>query len=163
MWLCGTDLRTKCKGMKRFVLLIMCVAVCQPTFARFMHYMSYKEMQKGADLVVIATPLATKEAGERGTMPGGPDWDVVGLTTEFDVSAVLKGADDLKKFVLHHYRQKNPKFVLRDGPHFVSFNSEGKSRYLLFLIKESDGRYAPVSGQLDPALYSVLELNGAAR
>jgi hypothetical protein len=149
--------------MRSFVLLIVYVAICQPASARFMHYMSYKQMQKRADLVVIATPLETKEAGERGTMPGGPDWDVVGLSTEFDVSAVLKGNEKLAKCVLHHYRQKNPNVLLKDGPSFVSFNSERKSRYLLFLIKESDGRYAPVSGQLDPALYSVLELNGAAR
>ena len=30
--------------------------------------------------------------------------------------------------------------------------------FLMFLTKEKDGRYVPVTGQVDPALFSVIEL-----
>ena len=40
---------------------------------------------------------------------------------------------------------------------------ETSGRFILFLKLESDGRYAPVSGQTDPALFDVVKLNGMAR
>ena len=44
-----------------------------------------------------------------------------------------------------------------DGPNLLHFDSSGEysGDYLLFLVRESDGRYAPASGQVDPAITSV--------
>ncbi len=33
-------------------------------------------------------------------------------------------------------------------------------RFLLFLVREADGRFAPVSGQKDPGEISVQEISG---
>ena len=40
----------------------------------------------------------------------------------------------------------------KNGIHYV-----GHETFLMFLVKETDGRYAPVTGQTDPGL-SVLSL-----
>jgi hypothetical protein len=50
-----------------------------------------------------------------------------------------------------------------NGPELLSFESKGSTLYLLFLVRERDGRYAPVTGQTDPALYSVIRLQSDAR
>jgi hypothetical protein len=39
--------------------------------------------------------------------------------------------------------------VVADGPTFISFDPKQNQRFRLFLIREHDGRYAPVAGQLD--------------
>ena len=43
-----------------------------------------------------------------------------------------------------------------------SFDPKKHESSLLFLKKEADGRYAPVCGQNDPGLFSVLRLEGIA-
>src|SRR5260221_611500 len=43
-----------------------------------------------------------------------------------------------------------------------SFDPKKHESYLLFLKKEADGKYAPVCGQNDPGLFSVLRLEGIA-
>jgi len=35
--------------------------------------------------------------------------------------------------------------------------------YLMFLVAEPDGRHAPVTGQTDPATFSILEARGFAQ
>ena len=47
-------------------------------------------------------------------------------------------------------------------PLLVTIPSEYHAKFLLFLVKEKDGRHAPVTDQVDPAVFSVLKLNGAA-
>ena len=55
------------------------------------------------------------------------------------------------------------------GPVLVTFEppTRGKDgtlvsakRFLLFLVREADGRFAPVSGQKDPGEISVQEISG---
>lgn len=80
-----------------------------------------------------------------------PDVHVIGESTEFQVGVVLKGDQNLKSYVLHHYRLANPSGVGLNGPVLVSFDSKPRGHYLLFLTHEADGRYAPVAGQVDSA------------
>jgi hypothetical protein len=87
---------------------------------------------------------------------------VVGLSTEFEISVVMKGDKSAKKATLHHYRLADPKELMMNGPNLVSFGPKEHARFLLFLHREADGRYAPVSGQTDPSLFSVLKLDGMA-
>jgi hypothetical protein len=68
----------------------------------------------------------------------------------------------LTEFVLHHYRTDG--LPGRDGPMTLSFRqgqeegSPGGSRglenemFLLYLVREPDGRYAPAGGQTDPEM-----------
>ncbi len=79
----------------------------------------------------------------------------------------MKGDKTLKTIVLHHYRLKDPTRIPPNGPDFVSFKPpfdlEKSERFMLFLKRESDGKYAPVSGQIDPALWDVVKLSGMAK
>jgi hypothetical protein len=131
--------------------------------ARLMRSWSYQELYDQADVVGIAKPVSTQETAEKATLPNiSPDVHVVGLSTEFELSVVMKGDKSLKKATLHHYRLPDPKQLLDNGPNLASFDPKEHTRYLLFLHLEADGRYSPVSGQTDPTLFSVLKLEGVA-
>ena len=139
-----------------------------PVTARLGPSWSYQEIFERSELVVIATFLSTKDTDERSTLTDvEPPIKVIGVTTEFEVQLVLKGSKDIKRFRLHHYRFENagdatwvnaPQLIRlptasRDGVHYG-----GHSTFLMFLIKEADGRYAPATGQTDPAFFSVRDL-----
>jgi hypothetical protein len=120
---------------------------------------SYEELLEKSDLVVIAKATRTGDTRERAFLPTFPRLEVVGVETAFAASAVLKGDKNLKEFVLHHYRSEG---AVPNGPLFAAFDvSKGRS-FLLFLVKEPDGRYAPAIGQTDPAYQCVQALADAA-
>jgi len=130
---------------------------------------TYPEMIEKADLVVIGEWSATKEIDERSELPGSaPRVKVIGVTTEFEASLVLKGPKNVKKFGLHHYkfqyeddaiRPYAPQLVrILEPVHRDGVDYPGGGRFLLFLSKEADGRYAPVTGQTNPGVQSVLNL-----
>ena len=113
-----------------------------------------------ADLVVIARVVATKDTDERSTIL---TINVIGVVTEFRTHLVLKGNQNIKTFQLHHYRvaSKADLETVANGPSLIRFSFEHPA-FLLFLRREPDGKYAPVTGQEDPASLSVLELTGGA-
>ena len=151
--------------MKKFAITLLLLTIPILGFGRFMRNWTYQELFDQADLVVVGMPISTQDTNEPGGLPGWTDWHAVGVITEFQVSVVMKGDKALKKFTLHHYRLKDWKPV--NGPSFVvfkpPFTPETSGRFLLFLKLESDGRYAPVSGQTDPAAFDVVKLDGLAR
>ncbi len=76
---------------------------------------------------------------------------------------------ELLGFALHHYRTIDGTNIphVVNGPSFVSFTPSEKptfthQTYILFLIREADGRYAPVVGQTDPGL-GIKEIVGAGK
>jgi hypothetical protein len=81
----------------------------------------------------------------------------IGVETGFKASAVFKGDAKIQRLVLHHYRNAAPDPVA-NGPIFVKFGPSDSSSYLLFLILEPDGRYAPTSGQTDPGFTAITRL-----
>jgi hypothetical protein len=120
---------------------------------------SEQEVFDKAELVVIATVLSSRDTKERVILPNiQPDNHVVGVETEFQTLAVLKGPTDIAKFRLHHYRSTED---FTNGPMLVEIPAGKRHTYLLFLIKERDGIYAPAADQTDPAVHSVLQLRGA--
>lgn len=132
--------------------------------ARAVRIWSYEELLEKSELVVLATPTATNDTKEHVDLPGFSGEHLVGVETRFIPSAVLKGDKALKSFVLHHYRTADGTNMphLPNGPGFVSFtpaqSPNGIQRtYILFLVREPDGRYAPVVGQADPG-FAVKEL-----
>jgi hypothetical protein len=52
---------------------------------------------------------------------------------------------------------------MKNGPNLATFDPGQHHRFLLFLRREADGRYCPVSGQTDPTLFSVVKLEGVAQ
>ena len=142
-------------------LILMAALLAQ---ARKMRSWTYQELYDQADLVVIAKPISTQDASEKAVLPNiSPDVHVVGLSTEFAISVVMKGDKRLKECVLHHYRLTNPKEMMINGPMLASFDPKQHTRFLLFLHREADGRYAPVSGQTAPTMFSVQKLEGTAQ
>jgi hypothetical protein len=146
--------------MNRRLLVLMFFLIPQVLSARIVRTWSYQEMFDKADLVVIASVVSTKDTKERTTLLN--DVNVVGVFTEFKSLLILKGPKTVPTFQLRHYRlqsENDEKIVngpdlVRIGPHHPVF--------LLFLTKDRDGRYSPLTGQTDPATFSVLRLNGAA-
>jgi hypothetical protein len=110
---------------------------------------------------VIAIPTQTRDTGERADLPGFRV-TAVGVESTFRVAAILKGNKTLTDFVLHHYRLLKPGSIGIDPPFLAAFEPNKKS-FLLFLVREPGGRYTPCSGQTDPTLFSVLELQGFAQ
>ncbi len=130
--------------------------------ARFISIRSFRELDKKADIIVVAKPVSTKDTAEQIDLPHiAPAIPVVGLSSEFEVSLVLKGDNSLKKLVVHHYRPANPDQRMMSGPNLAYFDPTESTRYLLFLQREPDGRYAPFD-QVDPAWTSILALGGTA-
>jgi len=137
----------------------MFVLMPQLLSARIVRTWSYQEMFDKADLIVVASVVSTKDTKERTTLL---NINVVGVFTEFRSLLILKGSKTVPTFQLHHYRLQseneenivNGPDLVRIGPHHPIF--------LLFLIKDRDGKYSPLTGQTDPATFSVLRLNGAA-
>ena len=132
--------------------------------ARLVRNWSSQELLDQADLAVIATPTASTDTAEHIDLPGFDGQRVIGVETKFAITGVFKGDKTLKEFVLHYYRPDTNGVIVPDAPSFVSFVvSEDPMfptrKYMLFLHREADGRYAPVVGQADPGL-SVKELVG---
>jgi len=149
--------------MKSLALAAMILVLAVNSQARQMRSWTWQELFEQADLVVIGQPVSTADTSESGMLPNIlPKTDVVGLSTEFTVNLVMKGAKDTAKIVLHHYRLREDTPML-DGPNLTAFDPKHMASYLLFLKREEDGRYAPVSGQTDPAHYSIVKVDGLAR
>jgi hypothetical protein len=135
------------------VLLLVSAGIIS---ARPVNYLSFQERLDKSDLIVVAKPISTQEKAEQAVSPDFAPGTVVGLSTEFEVSLVVKGDKSLKRIVLHHYKFAKPEYEDPvDGLGLVSFDPAKKKSYLLFLKKEADGRFAPINGQLDPDLCGV--------
>jgi hypothetical protein len=145
--------------MKKLAFFMLIAALAAPLTGRLVKEWTFQDMFAKSDLVVIGTPVASVQTAEHTTLPDlSPLVAVLGLNTEFQVRLVLKGDQKIKKFVLHHYKLEHEESMI-NGPELVSFDSQiWGPHYLLFLTKERDGRYTPVTGQTDPALYSVIQL-----
>jgi hypothetical protein len=158
--------------MKKVTVAIALLTIPTLCFGRLTKSWTYQELFDQADLVAIGAPVSTQDTKEKGGLPGWETVEVVGVATEFQSSVVMKGDKALKTFVLHHYRLKDPNRIQPNAPSLVSFklgsgpkksSPKNHQRYILFLKKESDGRYAPVSGQIDPAVFDILKLDGIAK
>ena len=144
----------------RISAIVMCLVVWTATGdARIHRSWSYDELSAAAELIVIATPIATRDRSERETLPGitsvapnGKTSPVIAqrVETELRVVTVLKGKAGAT-IVLHHDRDE-PGDIAKNGPGFVAFAPKDKRQYFMFLTKGEGGQYVAVSGQTDPDL-----------
>ncbi len=153
----------------------VCALAALPASARKIENWSYDRLFKESDLVVIATAESTKDAADRFKDKNWPV-EFLGQQTTFEVLQVVKGKESKNKIGVLHFRLPNApngrRILIESGPMLVEFRTTSfesqredakveiaKVEYLLFLKKNSDGRYEPVSGRIDPAL-SVRALFG---
>ena len=135
---------------------------------RAVQILSYQELLDRSDLAVIAAAIGrTADTGEACALPN-ISLRCVGVGTAFRVSAVLKGDRHITSLTLHHCRvSRTPdEGGYANGPAFVYFDPADPSRsgsYLLFLVREIDGRYAPAGGQMDPGINAITKLKFAER
>jgi hypothetical protein len=151
--------------MKRFKFCLFTLCLIASTNmlpARGVRSWPYQELMDKADLVVIATPMTNSETKEHINPPDFAGMPVVGIETTFKVSSVIKGDKATPNFVLHYYRPTS--WIAADAPTFIYFPISSDPMfihrtYILFLHRESDGRYASVVGNSDPGL-GIRELAG---
>jgi hypothetical protein len=166
--------------MRALTLLIatfgVVAIIALPVNARLLEDWPYERLFKEADVVVIAKAGDTSDTKDRFSTKG---WKIefIGQDTKFLAQSVLKGkTGDDKKLTVLHYRL--PEGVqIENGPLLVRFRKDsvmlqgtingaafkaglGRPEYMLFLRLRKDGRYEPVSGEIDPSL-SVRELHSA--
>jgi hypothetical protein len=138
--------------------IIFCLALVVFNFsshARIVQMPSNAELMEASDLVVVGRPIETKDLDESNSLGwdktiGGSQFTFRGVETTFKVSEVLKGTPAGDWIVLHHYRFE--KVIPPNGPTLIEFRPGDTNEYLLYLVNDGTNRYAPTSGQIDPAL-----------
>lgn len=146
--------------IKILVLLLLIFVMPSLLDARMAESWTYQEMFDKANLVVIATHIASNPIEEHTLVLR--NIKVRGVLSTFRSLLVLKGPKDMSTFQLHHYQLESPQDeYIQDGPQLIRFRSL-QPPFLLFLVKEGATTYAPFGGQTDPANLSVLELDGSA-
>jgi len=131
-------------------LLCLCPRISE---GRLSYAWTFDELRAKSDVVVIAERLGTYDTNTKALLHDiQPAFPVVELGSEFKVLTLFKGVIKSKTFTLRHYRTDSEliKGPIANGPIFLDFSSEPTAVYLLFLVLEPDGRYAPTSGQVDP-------------
>jgi len=114
---------------------------------------SYSNMFERADVVVIATPLATQKSKAELTLEVEQPKSVTDLITtvdtKFQIAYVLKGTVDTNTIRLLHLNRKDKNLVPGPfgavGTFFVDFETKENKRqsFLLFMKKRKDGTYCP--------------------
>jgi len=154
------------------------VVICAVVEARPVGVWSYQLLVEQSDVVLIGNVEATRDFDEK--LEKSPFSDILeGQLTTFKVETVLKGKAAGEKIDLVHYLV-NPKEPVINGPlpaHFVDKDRrmtitsidgvavkqdrvEPRPAYLLFLKARSDGRYEPVTGQVD-SMFSARKITRA--
>jgi len=152
---------------KRFVAITAAVlgTAASCVWAYLLPSYSYEDMFAKSDLVVIAKPVASRDTGERKLdRHVNPPVPVASVITQCDALYVLKGPK-LKRFKLHHYRdvsRHDPNVVVIGAPTGIRFDPSKNARYLMFLVRDAVGLFAPFAGQTDVELISVQEIVGTS-
>jgi hypothetical protein len=160
------------RALPVIVFVILSCIIPSQSQARLLETLGYQQLLDKSDLVVLAVPRSkTTDTKELSHLPKiwhqnkyGLQGNIksVGVETPFTVSVVLKGDKTVKTFTLHHYREAHPPEVELEGPLLVSFDPSDPTRrspYLLFLVREPDGRFAPTGGQTDPGFEAIHRLS----
>ncbi|MGB8352798.1 MAG: hypothetical protein WCD79_02835 [Chthoniobacteraceae bacterium] len=154
------------------VIGLFLLAITAQLDARGISIWSYAKLRNCADFVVIAKTISNTDTKD--VFLAEKD-GYTGVNTEFEVLDVSKGDVDAKKITVLHFKNA-PGSSHMDGALTIHFriktlaetaaemhpehlqNPEARQVYILFLKKRNDGRYEPVTGQLDSSL-SAKEIN----
>ena len=138
--------------MRRILLLAFCAWL--PAASARPISEDVEMFRRGSDVIVIGHVLAVKETTDEATLPGlTPPIQVLGVDTTFRAESLLKGELTNTVFVVHHYRLRDTSTIYNNGPLLMKFNRANRFRqYLMFLKRDTDGRYVPAGGQADAEL-----------
>ena len=150
--------------MKTYLTLLMSLCLVLESHSRGVLVASYNELYDKATAVVIATPT-TVTATTNQCIFENNNIKGTGVETGFRILGVIKGDRNIKELTLRHFAQSTPNpevingvlTMYGDPPNLISFEPNSHKQYLMYLQKETDGRFVPVSGQEDP-IYSVMQL-----
>lgn len=152
--------------MKKILPITFVLFLGTVVFARFVEMWPYDRLAREADMIVIAMPVSVVDTLEMTTLPNIVRTDTnnvrssipaIGVETTFTNLAVLKGNTNTTTLVFHHLRELDKPGPGFSRPRLVTFDPNERKRFLLFLKREPDGRYAPLTGQTDP-IYCVKDL-----
>jgi len=149
------------------------VFIATVAHARHVELWSYDKLSKRADAVVVATAVSADEWEEPDDKPQMGSVVFAGQMTKFEIKGVLKGNVTDRTIELVHYRVvANGTFiapgvkVAHSRAYVADFAErkastknlaakdgevDGPAHFLLFLKQRKDGRFEPVSGQVDSA------------
>lgn len=117
--------------------------------ARLIAHQPYEKLYEDADFVAIVDLRSVSDSKEK--LQGYRDPAIYeGKIATFDVGIVSKGNQDAKKVNLLYFVYG--KFSEPNGALFLDFSDSGKHHYLVFLKKDSEGNYIPVTGHYDASL-----------
>jgi hypothetical protein len=150
--------------MKTLSILALALLLPAVAFGRIRPVWTYERMRNDADLVIIARPTSSNVTAEKKVFPNiSPATNVVGIETKLQIRLVVKGKPATKQVILHHYAlAKVADGKVRGAPQLISFDPSQRMCYLMFLKREGDGRYSPVTGQTDPSEECIIKLASSA-
>ena len=157
---------------KSILPIAICWVLSQVLAAAQIHpNWSFDKLQADADVVVVATPLSTRDSGRRiESTELSPPVPVIELNTEFRVLSTVSGQIG-PSFVLKHYKLDDTRLsggclncgawiefsaaapstkLCRVGD--VSPNLPTQCNYLMYLKRGATGVYEPVSGHAFPGM-----------
>jgi hypothetical protein len=152
------------------LIFLAVTSIAAPASARAIETWSYERLFKEADVAVIASARETVDAPDFQARDPRHRPILAAQRTTLAVNAVLKGHAADGPITVLHFRLKEERGLMRNGPMLVRFRTAppviegrgfradlGTPHYLLFLKRSADGVLEPVSGQFDPEL-SVKEI-----
>lgn len=118
---------------KALITGILIFATVSLVESRIVKAWSYQEFYDQSDLVVIAQKFIAEDTTEAAVPPNlSLNVHVVGVSTKFRISGVLKGDRNLTWCILHNYRLANPEAPMIDGPMLVAFDPKVYPRFCYF-------------------------------
>jgi hypothetical protein len=141
--------------MRKIIAASVVVALMLPSLtanAYLMQILSYSDLFELADVVVIATPVETKNASVELPLEVEQPKDVTDLIktveTKFEVGLSLKGKLPKPTFRLLHLNRKDGKTALmfgEVGTFFIDFHTEHNKHqsFLLFMKRTKEGMLCP--------------------
>ena len=137
----------------KYLALYIALALFVPsiTLARPISFWPYEKLYKEADLVAIVELKSISETKQE--LSGhGPTDRFDGKSAELTTGIVLKGKPDIRSIHLKYFVYSKKVNIIVNGAHFIDFSDAKKYQYLVFLKKEDNGTFAPVTGHYDAAL-----------
>ena len=158
---------------RQLALAGVALGCTMPAWAQVGYIWTPEELSAKADAVAIVEVVATRDTTRTSHPSLRPPLPVVEVEAELRVLAWLKppasAAPLLSTLRLSYFRRDEERWqrenpATADGPPRGLVNggstlvlTAGRTRYLAFLMRASDGRYQPLSGQTFPAT-SLLRL-----
>jgi uncharacterized membrane protein len=152
-------MRQALTGLVVFVTTVALSAMCRPLLARTVEHWSHERLWSESDVVCVGTVRSVAEVSNDELSPDFFDKLIVTLKVE----SVFKGKVPDDKLAFTAFRWSQQPQATSNGPRFAKLENlpatedAGSFRgarimLMLFLKKENDGSFRPVSGDLDSAL-----------